>query len=129
VPLAAAHSSFDLNLHLVLVTERRASVFGSRSGEALCEYWLHVAEKRGFAIDQVSFLPDHVHLLLRMPPKLAVQECTLSLMNNAQHFIGRHLPDALIQAKVDQLWRPSAFAATRGKMTTALLKQFLSTPE
>jgi putative transposase len=125
VPLAAAHSSFDLNHHLVLVTQHRASVFGSQSGEDLCQYWLRVAAKRGFAVDQVTVLPDHVHLLLRMPPKLTVQECTLSQMNNAQHFIGRHFPEALIQAKVKQLWRPSAFAGTRGKMTTELLKRFL----
>jgi putative transposase len=105
------------------------SVFGSQLGERLCEYWLRVAAKRGFAIDQVTVLPDHVHLLLRMPPRLAIQECTLSLMNNAQHFIGRQFPEALIQAKVEHLWRPSAFAGTRGKMTTALLKQFLSMPE
>jgi len=129
VPLGAAHSSFDLNHHLVLLTDRRASIFGSQSGEGLCEYWLRVAAKHGFAIDQVTVLPDHVHLLLRIPPKLTIHECTLSLMNNAQHFIGRHFPDALIQAKVEQLWRPSAFAGTRGKMTTALLKQFLSTRE
>ena len=111
------------------MTERRASVFGSQSGEALCQYWLRVAAKRGFAIDQVTVLPDHVHLLLRIPPKLTLQECTLSLMNNGHHFIDRHFPEALIKAKVDQVWRPSAFAGTRGKMTTALLKRFLSTPE
>jgi len=96
VPLTAAHSSSDLNHHLVLVTDRRASIFGSQSGEGLCDYWPRVAAKRGFAVDQVTVLPDHVHLLVRIPPKLTIQECTLSLMNNAQHFIGRHFPDALI---------------------------------
>jgi len=126
VQLSAAHSSFELNHHVVLVTNRRAGIFGSRIGEALARYWRRVGAKRGFAIDQMTFVPDHVHLLTRTAPKMSVEECVPSLMNNGQHFIATTFPDALIRAKVDQLWQPSAFAGTRGKMTTALLKVFLS---
>jgi putative transposase len=129
VQLSAAHSSFDLNHHVVLVTKRRAGVFGSQISEELGGYWLRVAAKRGFAIDQMTVVPDHVHLLVRTVPKLSIEECILSLMNNGQHFIATAFPDALIRAKVDQLWQPSAFAGTRGRMTTALLKTFLNRTE
>ncbi len=129
VRLSAAHSSSDLNHHVVLVTRRRAGVFGARMGEELGRYWLRVAAKRGFAIDQMTAVPDHVHLLVRTVPKLSIEECVLSLMNNGQHFIATTFPEALVRAKVDQLWQPSAFEGTRGNMTTALLKAFLSRRE
>lgn len=123
--LATAHASFDLTHHLVLATRFRRAVFGSKTGEALVNYWLRVAVTRGFALDQATVLPDHVHLLVRITPKTSVEQITLSLMNNAQYFIAKHFANALVEAKIDQLWQPSAYAGTCGELTTALLKAFL----
>ena len=52
--LASAHSSFDLNHHLVFATSYRRGVFGSQTGAAMVRYWLTVAKKKGFAIDRKS---------------------------------------------------------------------------
>ena len=125
VVLAAAHSSFDLTHHLVFATRFRRGVFDSKTCEALVNYWKKVAAKHGFAVDQATILPDHVHLLVRITPKTTVEEVALSLMNNGQHFVAKRFPRALVEANVDQLWQPSAYAGTCGELTTALLKAFL----
>jgi hypothetical protein len=46
-------------------------------------------------------------------------------MNNGQYFVAKHFPRALLEAKIDQLWQPSAYVGTCGELTTALLKAFL----
>jgi putative transposase len=125
VTLTAAHANFDLNHHLVFATRFRRGVFDSTLGEALIQYWRRVAPARGFAIDRVTIVPDHTHLLVRIAPKMSIEECALSLLNNGQHFVGHHAPEALIQAKIEQLWQASAYAGTTGKVTTALVKAFL----
>jgi putative transposase len=125
VILHAAHASFDLSHHLVFATYHRKGVFTSHLGEALSEYWLKVAAKRGFAIDQMSVVPDHVHLLVRNVPKMSIETCGLMLLNNAQHFIGQRFPDTLIDVGLNQLWQPSAYAGTCGQMSTALIKKWL----
>jgi putative transposase len=123
--LTTAHSSFDLTHHLVLATRFRRGVFDSKTGEALVTYWIRVAAKHGFAVDQATVLPDHVHLLIRITPKISVEQVALSLMNNGQYCIARHFPWALVEAKIDQLWQPSAYVGTCGELPTALLKAFL----
>ncbi len=123
--LATAHSSFDLTHHFVLATKFRRGVFGSTTGEALVNYWIKVAARRGFAIDQVTVLPDHVHLLVRITPKISVEQVALSLMNNSQYYVAKHFPLTLVEGKIDQLWQPSAYVGTCGELTTALLKAFL----
>jgi REP-associated tyrosine transposase len=123
--LATAHAAFDLTHHIVLATKFRRGVFASNMGEALVNYWTNVAASRGFALDQATVLPDHVHLLVRITPKTTVEEITLSLMNNGQYFIAKLLPLALVEAKIDQLWQASAYVGTCGELTTALLKAFL----
>jgi putative transposase len=126
VALDAPHASFDLNHHLVLSTRYRRGVFTSSLGEALGRFWLTVAAKRGFEIDQMTILPDHAHMLVRTIPKMSIEVCALSLMNNGQHFIGRNYNGVMIEEGLDQLWRGSAYAGTCGRVTTALLKAFLS---
>jgi putative transposase len=112
--LCAAHSVFDLSHHVVIATQCRHGIFDSSTGRALAGYWLRVAEKRGFAIDQMSILPDHAHL-----------SCVLSLMNNGQYFVAGRFPELLVKAGVDGLWQASAYAGTCGQFTTALMKVFL----
>ena len=124
--LQSPHAVFDLSHHLVFSTYSRKGVFTSNLGQALSEYWLKVACKRGFAIDQISVVPDHVHLLIRNVPKISIETCSLTLMNNAQHFVGQRFPNTLIKAGLDHLWQPSAYAGTCGQMSTALMKKWLS---
>ncbi|MGH9821817.1 MAG: IS200/IS605 family transposase [Blastocatellia bacterium] len=129
VQLSAVHASFELNYHFVFSTSYRRSVFGSQMGEAIAQYWLKVAAKHGFAIDQVSVVPDHVHLLVRAKPKQSVEDCALALLNNSQHFVGARYPAALIEAGIDNLWSPGAYVGTCGRVTTAEVKSFLGRPD
>ena len=87
---------------------------------------MRVANKRGFAVDEVSVVPDHIHFILRLNPKTSIQECALSLMNNGQDWMGKQNKSALIQAGIDSLWQPSAYAGTCGRVTTAMVKAFLA---
>jgi REP element-mobilizing transposase RayT len=125
--LTAAHSFFDLSHQLVFATRRRHGIFDSKMGEALVDYWLRVAAKHAFAIDQVSVVPDHIHSIVRIVPSMSIEECALALMNNGQHFIGERYPQLLIDAGIDQLWQGSAYAGTCGDYSTGLLQNWMRT--
>src|SRR5262245_52798194 len=105
VTLTAAHATFELNHHLVFATRYRRGVFDSALGEALIQYWRRVASARGFAIDRVTLVPDHAHLLVRIAPKMSIEECALALLNNGRRFVGQRSPEALIRVKIEQLWQ------------------------
>src|SRR5215510_2860659 len=125
VELRSPHAWFDLSHHLVFGTRNRKGLFTSSIGAALLEYWLKVAKARGFAIDQCSIVPDHTHLIVRIVPKMSIEECALLLMNNGQHFMGKRFPELCVANGLDQLWEASAYAGTCGDFTTALIKSWL----
>jgi len=127
--LSANHSVFDLKHHVVLVTKYRRAIFGSRIANNILEYWKQVAIKKQFAIDRASVLPDHIHLIVRIVPKLSIEYSVLALMNNGQYWISRNHPELLVKEGINQLWQPSAYVGTCGQMTTALLKKFLCSAE
>ncbi len=127
--LKASHAVFDLTHHLVFSTQQRKGVFGAVVGQALVEYWLTVANRRNFALDQVSIVPDHVHMIVRIVPKMCIEEVALLLMNNGQHFIGTRYPELLVEKGMTQLWNRSAYAGTVGEITTALIQKWLATKD
>lgn len=127
--LSAAHASFALIHHLVFSTQHRLGVLGASTGRALTEYWLNVAEKGNFALDQISIIPDHIHLIVRIVPKMSIEEVALLLMNNGQYFIGQRYPELLIANGMTQLWSPSAYAGTCGEITTALILKWLQSDQ
>ena len=127
--LRAAHAAFDLTHHLVFSTQHRKGFLGATIGESLTEYWLQVAAKRNFALDQISIVPDHIHMIVRIVPKMSIEEVALSLMNNGQYFIGERYPELLIRNSMTQLWNPSAYAGTCGEISTGLIMKWLQTDE
>lgn len=127
--LRAAHAVFDLTHHLVFATRYRVGIFDSVIGEALTNYWLNVAARRGFSIEQISIVPDHIHLIVKIVPKMSIESCALTLINNGQYFAGKRFPRVLVQSGIQELWQPSGYAGTCGQMTTALVKSFLSRSE
>ena len=127
--LMASHATFELTHHLVLSTWQRKGIFDSSLGRTLNDYWLRVATKRGFAIDQLSVVPDHIHLIVRMVPSMSIEECALLLMNNGQHFVGKNYPQVMIEAGINQLWQPSAYAGTCGDYTSGLIQKWLNAPQ
>ena len=88
-----------------------------------------MAEKHAFAIDQVTVVPDHIHSIVRVKPSMSIEDCTLLLMNNGQHFMAQHYGELLVAVGLDQLWQPSAYAGTCGEFTSALIKAWLNSGE
>jgi len=127
--LSSPHAVFDLSHHLVLGTSCRKGVFTSEVGAELVDYWLRVAAKHEFAIDQVTVVPDHIHSIVRIKPKMSIEECALSLMNNGQHFMARRYGELLVAVGLNELWQSSAYAGTCGDYTSALIKSWLSSAE
>lgn len=127
--MSAQHAAFELSHHLVFSTQHRKGIFGANIGQALTEYWLGVAAKRDFALDQISIVPDHIHLIVRIVPKMSIEQVALLLMNNGQHFIGTRYPELLVQLGMTLLWNPSAYAGTCGEITTGLIMKWLQSDE
>ena len=104
-------------------------MFTSTAAQALSDYWLRIAIEGNFALDQISIVPDHMHLIVRIVPKTSTEEIALLLLNNGQDFISTNYPELLIECGLTQLWSNSAYAGTCGQTTTALLMKWLGSNE
>ena len=121
-----SHSAFEYNVHVVLVTERRAEFLDLEVAEALVRYWRAVCDKNRWIAWDIEVVWDHAHLFVGLRPKDDPEQVALSLMNNSEYFCERRYGAAMRDANLTTLWRPSFYVGTGGVATTAQVKSFLS---
>jgi putative transposase len=120
-----AHCLTILHYHLVLVTDFRIPIFDEVIAPKLFDYVIAIGDKRGFAVDRMTVLPDHIHLLIEALPSVSIFDCALSLANNTRHWMEKKYWGVLKQSGAWNVWRPSFYAGTVGEYTTAQVRRFL----
>jgi putative transposase len=121
-----AHCLTILQYHLVFVADFRTPIFDEVIAPRLFEYLIAVGKKRGFMIDRMSVLPEHIHVLVEALPSLSVAELALSVVNNTRYWMEKNYWGVLKQTGAWDVWKPSFYAGTTGEYTTAQVRSFLS---
>lgn len=119
------HSACVLNYQVVLVTKFRTEIFDEHIAPKLFEYILAIGNKRGFAVDRMSLMPDHIHLLIEGRPEKSVAEYALSIVNNTQSWMMKNYWGVLKEMNCWDVWQPSFYAGTIGEYSTAQVRRFL----
>jgi putative transposase len=123
--LRAAHATFDLSYHVVLVTTGRREVFDKDIAPEFFEALVKFSEDQGFYIERMSLLSDHMHLLVKLVPSMSIEACVLGLMNHSWQFMTERYYGVLKATGAYNVWTESFYVSTVGEATTAQIKSFL----
>ncbi len=124
--LQTQHARTLLRFHVVLSTMGRKGVFGRESAPRIAAQWQNLGITEKHFLEKVSFVPDHVHLALRLHPTLKPAEVILQLLNSAEVLMHRELPEHLIQSGTTRLWQPGAYLGAYGEVTSGAIKSYIS---
>lgn len=100
--------------------------------EQLREAFISSASKLECEILEMDGEPDHVHLLISYPPKLAVSVMVNNLKSVSSRFLRQKNTHLRMQSKTGLLWSRSYFVCSTGGATIETLKAYVqnqSTPE
>ena len=117
---------YDFHFHLVFVTKYRKSVFDTREKqEELKGLFETFAEKNGSEIEAIEIMPDHVHMLLSFPPKLAPSSIVKSFKGaSAREWFKLH-PEDKVKLYKGHLWSPSFFMSTVGNVSKETVLEYV----
>jgi putative transposase len=117
------HSVSDLKAHLIFVTKYRQKVLTADSLAIIKTACESVASKMCFQVLEFNGEPDHVHMLIEYPPKLAISQMVNAMKGVSSRRYGQAgLPKP--QGKTS-LWSPSHFAVSVGGAPIEVLKQYI----
>lgn len=87
-------SHTSLTYHLVFGTYRRANVILIPHERELYKYMYDFAVNRGAFVRWIGGMPDHVHMLCDIPPKIAVADFVKLLKSETSKFmrVNPHFP-------------------------------------
>lgn len=102
------HCVFLMHVHLVFVTRYRRQIFDYDATEKLRTYFSNVCADFEAELVEMDGEPDHVHLLINYPPKLAISSLVNSLKGVSGRLLRRDRPDIAVRYYYKGvLWSPA----------------------
>ena len=119
------HCVFAMHVHLVFVTKYRSRVFDGDSLNRLRSLFTRICTDFEAELVQMDGEDNHVHLLVKYPPKVAVSNLVNSLKGVSSRMLRQERPDLAARYWKGALWSPSYFAASCGGAPINILKDYI----
>ncbi len=82
-----------LHYHLIWATYQRLPLLGAAREKLLREVIVDKSRELGLILHALGNIEDHVHVVVSIPPKLAVAECLKHFKGTSSRALGRATPD------------------------------------
>ena len=82
-----SHTYTQNHLHVVFSTKERARLIAKRDQPKLWSYMAGIGRNHGFLVIANGGMEDHVHLLIQLPPALALAKAVLLLKSNSSKWM------------------------------------------
>lgn len=89
------HSCFLLQYHLVLVTKFRHPVIRGEIKDFMEQYMTAYFKDRDLPLLEISFMPDHVHILFDAPPQLNLADFVNALKSGSSRMVRKAFQEEL----------------------------------
>ena len=111
------------NYHLVWCLLRRKKVLTGEIANRLEGLLYEKAFELDCEIIALEIMPDHVHLFISTPPKLAPDQVRFRLKGYTSRILRKEYPQLL---KLPSLWTRSYYCGTAGNMSSETVKKCIA---
>src|SRR5258708_40193721 len=122
-----AHSVYSLKVHVVWITKYRKAVLRGEIAKRLRELVRQTCATLDVVIESGHVAADHVHLLVSVPPDLAVSELVQRLKGRSSRLLLVQFGELNPQFWGKHLWASSFFSASSCNITAEIIKQSIFT--
>jgi putative transposase len=119
------HTVYDLKYHIVWITKYRKAVLRGEIGVRLRELIRQTCEAQEVYIEKGHIALDHVHLLLSVPPNIAVSDLVQRLKGRSSRKMLDEFGELRRQFWGQHLWARGYFVASSGNVTDEVIAQYI----
>ena len=110
-----SHTKWDCKYHVVFVPKRRRKVMYGKVRERLGEVFRQLAGQKESKVLEGHLLPDHVHMLLAIPPKYAVSQVVGFIKGKSAIYLARVYGETKRNFTGLHFWARGYLVSTVGK--------------
>ena len=110
-----SHTRWECKYHIVFIPKyRRKAIFGQIRRD-LGEVFQRLARQKESVIEEGHLMPDHVHMMLSIPPKYAVSQVVGFIKGKSAIHIARTYAGRTRNYVGQHFWARGYFASTVGR--------------
>ena len=99
-----SHSKWNCKYHIVFAPKYRRKVFYGEKKVAVGKILRQLCEWKGVNLIQGELCPDHVHMLVEIPPKIAVSKFMGYLKGKSTTMIYEQFPELKYKYRNREFW-------------------------
>ena len=109
------HTRWECKYHVVFIPKyRRKAIFGQIRGE-LGEVFRRLARQKESEIEEGHLMPDHVHMMISIPPKYSVSQVVGFIKGKSAIHIAREYAGRKRNFVGQHFWARGYFVSTVGR--------------
>lgn len=116
---------YDLKYHLVWITKYRKPVLRGEIGRRVRDLIRQTCVQLDVQILSGAVQPDHVHLLVSVPPNISVSGLMQRIKGRSSRKIMEEYNEMRHQFWGRHFWARGYFAASSGNVTDEMIKQYI----
>ena len=117
-----AHTTWNCKYHIVFAPKYRRKVFFNEKRADIREIIRTLCQWKGVEIIEGEICPDHIHLLLSIPPKYSVSGFMGNLKGKSSLMIFQKYGNMKFAHRNREFWCKGYYVDTVGKNTAAIKK-------
>ena len=109
------HSRRECKYHVVFIPKYRKKTIFGRIRSELGEIFRRLAEQKESRIEEGHLMPDHVHMMISIPPKYAVSQVIGFIKGKSAIHIARRYAEVKRNFVGQHFWARGYFVSTVGR--------------
>lgn len=117
------HLVYSCQYHVIFCSKYRRKVLTDGIDERLKELIVEKQEEFGYEVLDMEVMPDHVHLLLDVDPKIGI----FSVITKIKGYTSKQLREEFpaLKKRIPTLWTRSKFISSVGSVTLDVVKRYI----
>ena len=123
-----AHTSWECKYHIVFAPKYRRQVIYGKMKAEIGKILRELCERKGIEIIAAECCPDHIHMLIRIPPKYSVSEIVGYLKGKSSLIIFDRHANLKYKFGNRHFWSEGYYVSTVG-LNEATIKKYIQDQE
>lgn len=120
-----AHTTWNCKYHIVFAPKYRRKVFFGEKRREIGAILRQLCEWKGVKIHEAEVCPDHIHMLVSIPPKISVASFMGFLKGKSSLLIYQKWANMKFKYRNREFWCRGYYVDTVGK-NTAAIKEYIA---
>lgn len=117
------HIVYSCQYHVIFCPKYRRSVLVEGVDIRLKELIFEKQEQYGYTVIEMEVMPDHVHLLLDINPRVGIYDAISHIKGYTATTLRKEFP--VLKSRLPTLWTRSKFISSVGSVSLDVVKQYI----